>query len=481
MENLAVVQNIKKSDLEDHFNKMKSAHLTNINPSYEVRLSRLNRLEAAIEAYADKLEEAINDDYGHRSSAETHSFDITIPIGDVRMNKKHLKKWMKPKKASIPLHLQPASGRVIAQPKGVVGVISPWNFPVYLATAPLAAALAAGNRVMIKPSELTPKTSLMLKEMIESVFDPMEVSVHIGAADVAADFSNLPFNHILFTGSTNVGRMVAEAAAKNLTPVTLELGGKSPTIVGKHANLERAAERIAFAKTANSGQICVSPDYVFVPSEKLEQFAQLVEKNIKKFYPEITSSIDYTSIISSRHKERLVGMIDEAKENGTQVIELGVAASGNSTASDSNKLAPALILNPDDKLKVMQEEIFGPLLPILSYENTEDAIKYINSRPSPLALYIFSDDKDEQDTWLSKTISGGACVNEAVFHVVADTMPFGGVGESGMGAYHGEAGFEAFSHYKSVLFQPKLNGAFLFNPPITGWKRVVLSVLRKII
>jgi len=475
MENLAVVKNTDISSLSECFHKMKEAHLQNINPSYEVRLNRLERLEKAIENFADKIQVAINDDYGHRSAAETNAFDITVPIGDVRMNKKNLKKWMKYKKYPIPLHLEPASGKVIPQPKGVIGVISPWNFPIYLATAPLAAALAAGNRVMIKPSELTPKTSLVLKEMIESEFDEQEVSVHLGGADVASEFSSLPFNHILFTGSTNVGKMVAQAAAKNLTPVTLELGGKSPTIVGKGADLERAAERIAYAKTANAGQICVAPDYVFVPKESLTEFITLVEKNLKHFYPQGFTSDDYTSILTSRHKERLESMVQEVKESGADVREVFTGS------AIGNKLSPTLLVNPGLSSKVMQEEIFGPLLPIMTYDKVEDAINFINSRPSPLALYIFSDDKSEQNQWLTQTISGGACVNEAVFHVVADTMPFGGVGESGMGAYHGQAGFETFSHMKSVLFQPKLNGAFLFNPPFVGWKKGVLSLLRKII
>lgn len=329
---------------------------------------------------------------------------------------------------------------------------------------------------MVKPSELTPRTSEVLRQMIEEVFEPNEVAVFTGGAEVASAFSELPFGHLLFTGSTQVGRLVAQAAAKNLTPVTLELGGKSPAIVGDHADLDYAAKRIAFGKTANAGQVCVAPDYALVPRAKLHEFAGAVEQALKVFYPDVANSVDYTAIISERHQQRLQGMIKEAEARGVKVVRVGDARAAN-----TRKEAPALLIDPPLDIQAMQEEIFGPVLPIIPYDSIEEAMEFVAARPAPLALYIFTDKQAERDAWLQGSLSGGVCVNETSFHVVADSLPFGGVGDSGMGAYHGKAGFDTFSHLKSVFYQPKLNAAFLFNPPVRHYQHRVGKILRRII
>lgn len=462
--------------MQDRFDAMRAAHSSAPDPDYACRKDRLQRLESGLLRFEQPLMEAMNADFSHRSPSEAGSFDITIPIGDIRMNRRNLRRWMRPRRYGMPKHLLPARARVKPQPKGVVGVISPWNFPVYLAISPIAAALAAGNRVMLKPSELSARTSDVLAQMIDDLFEPNEIAVCLGGPDVAAAFADLPFGHLLFTGSTAVGRKVAEAAARNLTPVTLELGGKSPAVVGAHADLAYAAKRIAFGKTANSGQVCVAPDYALVPRAQMDGFVQETEAAIKTFYPDISESEDYTAIISDRHHQRLNAMIGEAEARGTRVIRVGDAARAN-----SRKLAPALLVDPPLDIQAMREEIFGPILPIIPYDSPEEALRFVAERASPLALYIFTDDAAERDLWLDRSLSGGACVNEIGFHVVADTLPFGGVGESGMGAYHGQAGFDTFSHLKSVLYQPKLNGVFLFNPPMSGFQHKVGQILRKII
>ncbi|MCX7567909.1 coniferyl aldehyde dehydrogenase [Sulfitobacter sp. F26169L] len=462
--------------MQDRFDAMMDAHKRDPNPDYATRKDRLERLEQALHRFSDDLVAAMMQDFSHRSPSEAATFDVTIPIGDVRMNRRKLRSWMRPRRYHMPKHLLPARGRVLPQPKGVVGVIAPWNFPVYLAVGPLSAALAAGNRVMLKPSELTPRTSEVIAQMIAEVFEPNEVAVLTGGPEIAAAFSELPFGHLLFTGSTQVGRKVAQAAAKNLTPVTLELGGKSPAIVGEHADLAYAAKRIAFGKTTNGGQVCVSPDYALVPRNKMHEFAGAVEGVMKDFFPDVANSTDYTAIVSDRHQQRLQDMIKEAEERGANVVRVGDTSQAN-----TRKVAPALLIDPPLDIKAMQEEIFGPILPIIPYDTREEAMQFVADRASPLALYIFTDQHAERDAWLSKSLSGGACVNETSFHVVADSMPFGGVGDSGMGSYHGKAGFDTFSHLKSVFYQPKLNASFLFNPPVREYQHKVGKILRKII
>jgi acyl-CoA reductase-like NAD-dependent aldehyde dehydrogenase len=461
--------------LTAQFQRTLAAHRAQVYPSAATRRDRLSRLEAALLSHADELVQAMQADFGYRSPTEAAVFDVTVPLGDIRQNRRHLNSWMKPRRVGMPWHLLPASGRVMPQPKGVVGVIAPWNFPVYLSLAPVAAAFAAGNRVMLKPSELTPRTSAVMARMAASAFDRDEWSVHTGGVALARAFADLPFGHLLFTGSTRVGREIAVAAARNLTPVTLELGGKSPAIVGEHANLRRAAERIAFGKCANAGQICVAPDYVLVPRSQLDAFVQEAERALLAYYPQGAASPDFSSIVCEQHHTRLQAMLDEAQARGAQLRQ---PVGGN---AEPRKLAPTLVIDPPADCQLMKEEIFGPILPVVPYDSLAQAQAFVNRQPAPLALYIFSENTREQQACLRGTLSGGACVNETAFHVLADTLPFGGVGESGSGAYHGKAGFDTFSHLKSVLSQPRLNGAFLFNPPIGPLQHKVGLLLRRFI
>lgn len=457
-----------------HLAAMKVAYLTDPNPDYAVRIDRLKRLETALAKFEPALIKAMQDDFSYRSEVECQNLDIMVSFAEIKSTCRELRKWMRKRKYAMPARLKPARGWVKPQPLGVIGIIAPWNFPVYLALSPLVPALAAGNRAMIKPSELSPRTSEVLKEMIADAFDPLEVCVVTGGPDVAAEVSSLPFDHLLFTGSTHVGRIVAQAAAKNLTPVTLELGGKSPCIVGEGADLNRAARRIAFGKCTNAGQICVAPDYVLVPRAKMDEFAGLVEKWMRTFYPKFDGNPDYTAIITDRHRARIQNLVKEAADRGANVVRL------EDTSNSAIRIeAPVLVIDPPLDLTIMQEEIFGPILAIVPYETREEAVAFIGARDRPLAMYIFSDDRDENDYFLANTIAGGVCINETLYHVAADTMPFGGVGASGIGAYHGKTGFDRFSHLKPILSQPKFNGAFVLEPPIVGYKLKVLNIVRR--
>ncbi|MEM9013327.1 MAG: coniferyl aldehyde dehydrogenase [Pseudomonadota bacterium] len=472
-----VLSSENATDLRATFETMRTAYTQDTNPSYVVRKGRLDRLEQAVEAYADRLVAAMQADFSHRSAAECNSYDVTLPIGEIRSAKRHLRGWMRRRRVGVPKHMLPARARLVPQPLGVVGVISPWNFPVYLAIGPLAAALAAGNRAMVKPSELTPRTSDAVAEMIAAHFAEDEVAVVNGGPIVAAAFADLPFDHLLFTGSTAIGRKVAQAAAANLTPVTLELGGKSPAIVTPSADLELAAKRIAFGKCTNAGQICTSPDYALVPRNKVDAFVEKLTTAMQTFYPDFGGGEDYSAIISDRHVERLTAMVEEAEAAGAKVVRLPMGQD----PGDVRKIAPTVVIDPSTDLRLMQEEIFGPILPVIPYDTHADALAFVAERDRPLALYVFADSTYDRDLWLEKSISGGVAVNETLFHVACDTLPFGGVGASGIGAYHGDAGFETFSHMKPVFIQPKLNGAFLFDPPMTELKQRFARVLRKII
>ena len=373
----------------------------------------------------------------------------------------------------------PGRARIVPQPLGVVGVISPWNFPVFLSLSPVAGAIAAGNRVMLKPSEWTPKTSALLAELASEAFEPDEFAVFEGGIETGRAFSELPFDHLLFTGSTRVAKEVSNSAAKNLTPLTLELGGKSPALVCPGANLKRAAERIVFGKLANAGQICIAPDYVFVERAKFHDFIEMLQTYIKKAYPRLNNNPDYTSIISADHFSRLNRMIEEAREDGAEIISIN--PDGETLEPSARKIPPTLILRPNPTLGVMQEEIFGPILPVLSYEKIEEAIEFVQHRARPLALYLFTEKTRERERILRETVSGGVAVNEVLFHCVCETLPFGGVGASGMGSYHGQAGFDTFSHLKPVFIQPRFNFNFFLVPPITPMKRLFAKIFRKLV
>lgn len=456
--------------------EMRAAYLADPNPDYGKRMDRLKRLEKALLAYEGRLIEAMQSDFSFRSINECRNFDITTSLGELHFAMKNLKRWLRPRRYRMPIHLLPARARGIPQPKGVVAIISPWNYPVYLTMSPIVPALAAGNRVILKPSEVSPNTSNVLRDMLTECFDPLEISVFTGGADVASAVTEQPFDHIFFTGSTQVGRIVAEAAARNLVPVTLELGGKSPCIVGDSADLDRAARRITFGKGVNAGQTCVAPDYVLVPRQKTAAFVAAAEKWMRHFYPTFDGNPDYSAIISDRHRDRLNKLVKDAEAGGARVVRL--APTGQSQRRTE---PPVFVIDPPADSAIMREEIFGPVLPIVSYDGAEEARAFVMTRDRPLAMYVFAESASERDFWLNQTIAGGVCVNEVMFHVAADSMPFGGIGKSGIGSYHGEDGFTTFSHIKSVLYQPKFNGAFMLEPPMTGLKARMADIFRKLV
>lgn len=427
-------------------------------PSADERLQWLEALRHLIEVNQRSLVEAISEDFGNRSADETLLAEVMPCLHGIRDARRRLRGWMKPSRRRVGLAFQPASARVVYQPLGVVGIIVPWNYPLFLAIAPLVGALAAGNRVMIKMSESTPATSLRLKTLLAEIFAEDQVAVVLGDAEVGIAFSQLPFDHLLFTGSTAVGRHVMRAAADNLTPVTLELGGKSPAIVSHEVPLADAAERIAFGKTLNAGQTCVAPDYVLVPRERVEGFVEAYRQVVARFYPTLADNPDYTSIINERQLARLRGYLSDAEIKGARIVPL--FADGQ-----DRRMPHALLLDVNDDMRVMQDEIFGPLLPIVPYDRPEDAIAYINARPRPLALYYFGYDKREQQRVIERTHSGGVCLNDTLLHVAQDDLPFGGIGPSGMGHYHGHEGFLTFSKAKGVLGKQRFNAARLIYPP----------------
>jgi coniferyl-aldehyde dehydrogenase len=461
--------------LEARFERLLAAYRREPAPAYEQRVNRLEALARALQHHQDAIADAVRADYGNRSRDETRIAEVLMPLDQIRYILKHLAEWMKPQPRSVSMTYQPARARVLHQPLGVVGIIAPWNYPVTLTVSPLAAALAAGNRVLIKPSELTPRTSELLSELFADIFEPDLVAVVTGGPEVGEAFSRLPLHHLLYTGSTHVGRKVMKAAAENLTPVTLELGGKSPTIVHESYSMRKAAGRIAWGKCANSGQTCIAPDYVLAPATRIDELVEALRERVAASYPTLRDNDDYTCIINERHDQRVRGLIEDAESKGARKVELNPA--GETLDASTRKIAPTLLLDVTDDMLVMQEEIFGPVLPIVGYDQLADAIAYVNARPRPLALYYFDDDRGRARHVLEQTVSGGAAVNETVLQFGIDDMPFGGVGPSGMGSYHGFEGFETFSHKKSVLYQAKLNATAILSPPYGKLIDKMLDVL----
>ncbi|MCL6414176.1 coniferyl aldehyde dehydrogenase [Aestuariirhabdus sp. Z084] len=429
-------------------------------PSAQTRIANLNKLKRAILDNQQALIDAINEDFGGRSTDESLLAEIMPSIQGINYAIKNVKRWMKPSKRHVGAHLAPAKAQVIYQPLGVVGIVVPWNYPLFLAVGPLTTALAAGNRSMVKMSEYTPATSTLFARLMADSFAEDEVAVINGEAEVGARFSEIAFDHLLFTGSTSVGRHVMRAAADNLTPVTLELGGKSPAIVGPDVPLEDAAERICFGKSFNAGQTCVAPDYVLVPRDKEEAFIEAYRSAFKKMFPTLNGNPDYTHVINQRQHSRLNAWLQDAIEKGAKVTSL------SQDGDKASRCMPLQIVqNGSDDMTLMQDEIFGPILPIVPYDSIEQAMAYIADRPRPLALYYFSYDKSSQKFVMENTHSGGACINETLFHVAVDDMPFGGVGPSGMGHYHGQEGFQTFSKAKGVFIKQKFNAARMIFPP----------------
>ncbi|QJE74114.1 coniferyl aldehyde dehydrogenase [Aerophototrophica crusticola] len=443
----------------------------------ERRAAALAALAKAVLKYQEPLVDAVRQDFGHRSAHETKLADLYPVLAGIRHARKNFRSWMKPRRRPIDMMFRPGTGRVIYQPLGVVGIIAPWNYPVQLSLAPLTAAIAAGNRVMLKPSEFTPRTADLLERLLAEVFEPAEVTVVQGGADVAQAFSRLRFDHLLFTGSTPVGRSVMRAAAENLVPVTLELGGKSPALVAPDYPLDKAAENIMAGKLFNAGQTCIAPDYVLLPKGTEAAFADAALRAVARLYPTLGSNPDYSAIVNDRHAQRLAGLLADARRRGAHVMEINPA--GETLDPARRKLPPALVLGAPDEAAVMREEIFGPVLPLVPYDSLEGAWAYVNARPRPLALYLYSHNAHTVDQTLERTVSGGVTVNDTLLHCVQEELPFGGVGESGIGAYHGEAGFRTFSHAKSVFHQARLNGGWLTKPPYgPRMERLLRFILR---
>lgn len=442
--------------------RQKQAYLKNAMPTAKQRRQKLQQLKQAIVAYQQELTQAISEDFSNRSRHETQIAEIMTSLEGIKYMMRHLSGWMKPSKRHIDLLFAPGSNRVEYQPLGVVGIMVPWNYPIQLALVPLATALAAGNRAMLKMSEFTPAVNKVIKQLLASVFDEDEVAVIEGELEVSSAFSEQPWDHLIFTGSTEVGRHVMAAAAKNLVPVTLELGGKSPVIVDDQISLEMAAERICFGKSMNAGQTCVAPDYILVPEGKEQAFIDAYQKAFAKMYPSIADNPDYTAIINERQHQRLQAWRQDAADKGARLTEINPA---NESFDHGRKLPPCLIENISDDMQVAHEEIFGPLLLIVSYRTLDDAIQYINDRPRPLALYLFSHDRKTEKRVLEHTHAGGVSVNDTLMHLAQDDMPFGGVGPSGMGHYHGVEGFKSLSKAKAVHRRGRISGNSLIYPP----------------
>jgi len=430
--------------------------------SFETRIDRLDRCINLIVENQQAIYAAVDQDFGGRCKSLTAMMDLYTSVSTLKNVKKHLKKWMRveKRKSPFPMNILGARSEIHYQPKGVVGIMSPWNIPVNALFSPLADIFGAGNRAMLKPSESNPATAELMQSLFARYFSSDEVTVICGGVAESVAFSELPFDHIIFTGAGSIGKHVLQAAAKNLVPVTLELGGKSPAVVSKKAKLQDAAEKIITGKALNSGQVCLSPDYCFVPTDKLDKFVEICKETIAEQYPTVMDNPDYVSIINERHYDRLMSFLDDARDKGATIIPL--APEGERWDERSKHRMPIqLIINPSDDMLVMQEELFGPILCIKSYDQLDNCIAEINSREHPLALYYFGQDKAEQARLIAETTSGGMSINDIAVHFACDDLPFGGIGPSGMGHYHGHEGFKTFSHAKSVFKQGRINLAKL--------------------
>ena len=454
--------------LTDLLTAQRAAFMAELPVPVRTRKDRLTRAAAMIRDNAQRFCDALSEDFGHRSPRQSMFTDVAASIGPLNHAIKHLDRWARRerKPVTFPLGLLGAKAWVEYQPKGVIGIIAPWNFPVNLVMSPLAGVLAAGNRALVKTSEFTPATAALFEEISPNYFDAAELAFVSGGADVGQAFAALPFDHLLFTGATGIGRHILHAAADNLTPVTLELGGKSPAILGRSANIGQATGRIATGKMLNAGQICIAPDYVMVPAEHEAAAVDGLIHAASAMYPSILANPDYTAIINDRHFDRLTAALDDARAKGAEVIAVN-PANEDFTTTNSRKLPLHIVRNPSDDMTIMQEEIFGPIIPVRTYDTIDTAIAEVNRRDRPLALYYFGTDAAERRRVLDRTISGGVSLDDTLFHVSMEELPFGGIGPSGMGAYHGEAGFRTFSHAKSVFKQARLDVAKLggLKPP----------------
>ena len=469
-------------NMQDILAAQKAAHIRDGIPSYEKRIDWMNKAIALLVDHNDELCDAIAKDFGHRSKDQTGMTDILAGVSALKFAKKNLKKWMRPDKRSVefPTGLFGAKAEVQYQPKGVIGCISPWNFPVGLTFAPLAGIFAAGNRTMIKPSEFTEHTSELMKELFAKYFMQEEVAIVTGGPEVGAQFSALPFDHLLFTGATSIAKYVMRAASDNLVPLTLELGGKSPAILGESADMAKAANRIMSGKTMNAGQICLAPDYAYVPESKTRDFVGAATAAVETMFPSgLKDNDDYTSIVNQRHYDRLQGYLDDARSKGGEVIEIN-PKNENFTQQPHHKIPPHIVLNPTEDMAVMQDEIFGPILPVKSYKKMDEVVNYVNERDRPLGLYLFTQDNTEQSKVLNNTTSGGVTVNDVIYHAAQEDIPFGGIGPSGMGSYHAKEGFLEFSHPKAVFKQMNSELVAMARPPYgKTFQKQILGRIKK--
>jgi coniferyl-aldehyde dehydrogenase len=448
------VTEISPAELTETLSRQRTAFIEDGPPGLKTRLDRLDRAIGLIVDNRSTIVAALEEDFGQRSRLFSELSDIAGVIQPLKYAKEHLEQWMhaEPRAVNEPLDQFGARARIEYQPLGVVGIVAPWNAPMRLIFHPLSSVLAAGNRAMIKPSELTPACSGLLADVVPQYFDVAEVAIFPGGPDVAEAFVSLPFDHLIYTGGTEIGRKVMRAAAENLVPVTLELGGKCPVLVGASAPVKLTADRIMTGKALNAGQACIAPDYVFVPEERLDDYVEALTTSAREQYPTITGNPDYTAIINSRHYSRIIELIDDARDKGAEIMPLGGQDEALPDAA-TKTIPPTIILNVTEEMKVSREEIFGPLLPIRTYSSIDDAIAYVNAHPRPLALYYFGSDGQEEHRVLSRTTSGNVTVNDVIMHTTQDDLPFGGVGPSGMGSYRGIHGFRTFSHAKGVFTQ----------------------------
>ncbi len=447
-------------------------------PDYAQRMDALARLRSAVHARQAELQRAVSDDFGGRAHDETLMLELFPFYDQVRHARRHLKGWMRRKRVAGSWFLQPSDAYYQYQPLGVAGVIGAWNYQLLLTLGPVVDALAAGNHVMLKPSEITPRSAELIATIIAETFPPEYVTCVTGGLEVASAFTALPFDHLFFTGSTRVGKLVMQAAAANLTPVTLELGGKSPAIVHESFPLSLAAQRIVAGKLFNAGQTCVAPDDVLLPEGREASFETEARRAVGSLYPGLPANPEYTRIVSAHHFARLASLLDDARSKGARVVQLGMddvspaaasrPAGSRNAAPDDRFIPPTLVFGVDDTMALMQEEIFGPILPVVAYRTLDDALAYVNARPRPLALYYFDENADRRDVVLQRTMSGGVTFNDCVFHLGQHNLPFGGVGPSGMGHYHGFDGFATFSKKRAVMVQHRLAATSVAGAP---WRR----------
>ena len=470
-EGLSIIKTV--ADMQSQFSRMQNLSRTQPINDWATRRDQLDNLELMLSDNQQLLANAISADFGYRSESETQFAELFPSFTGISHAKKHGKRWMKAQRVSISALYMPAHNEILPQPLGVVGIMVPWNYPLFLAIGPMIDAITAGNRIMVKMSEAAPQFAQTFAETISRYFSADMVCVVIGEVEIAAAFSELPFDHLLYTGSTAVGKKVMAAAAPNLTPVTLELGGKSPVVVLEGANLENAVNRVMMGKTLNAGQTCIAPDYVLIQRQYHDEFVRLAREWMEKHYPNIESNPDYSRIINVQQFKRVKGYLENLSSEG--VYRLTDATSNLET----RLMPPVIVSEPAPESDLMQNEIFAPVLPLMHYDTLDNAIAFINARPRPLALYVFGDNSRDIDKVRTNTVSGGLCINEVIMHVAQHDLPFGGVGDSGTGAYHGKAGFDRLSHMKPIFVQSKLNGLNILLPPYGGLFKKAMALFLK--